>query len=72
MEEKYCKKLRNSGKPYQSTKTKKDIPERRLKPPCKETCKFKCQASITQIQRQQLLKEYWDLGEIERQWSFII
>lgn len=29
-------------------------------------------ASITEIQRQQLLKEYWDLGEIERQWSFII
>ncbi|XP_050516546.1 uncharacterized protein LOC126891416 [Diabrotica virgifera virgifera] len=45
-----AKKLRNSGKSYQSSKSKKEMPERKLKPPCKEICKFKCRYNITETQ----------------------
>lgn len=67
-----AKKLRNQGKIYQSAKTNKQMPERKLKPPCKDTCKYKCQYNITESQRQELLNDYWTLGNIERQWSFIL
>lgn len=67
-----AKKLRNCGKSYRSSKTKKEMPERKLKPPCKETCKFKCQSKITETQRQDLLNDYWKLGNIEKQWPFIL
>ncbi|KAJ8722458.1 hypothetical protein PYW07_003638 [Mythimna separata] len=66
-----AKRLRNSSKSYQSVKTKKNIPERILKSPCKENCAFKCQSNITDEQRQLLLKEFWNLGDIGKQWSFI-
>ncbi|XP_072384253.1 uncharacterized protein [Diabrotica undecimpunctata] len=65
------KKLRNSGKSYQTLKAKKNIPERTLKPSCREKCAFKCRLNITEERRLQLFKEYWDLGNIEKQWSFI-
>ncbi|XP_053608586.1 uncharacterized protein LOC128675685 isoform X1 [Plodia interpunctella] len=48
------------------------MPERILKPPCKETCKFKCRSLINETQRQEILNDYWNLGDIERQWSFIL
>lgn len=67
-----AKKLRNCGKPYRSSKTKKEIPARKLKPPCKETCKFHCHSKITETQRQDLLNDYWNLGDVEKQWSFIL
>lgn len=66
-----AKRLRNSGKAYVSLKTKKNVLERKLKPPCRESCKFKCSLNVTEEHRQQLLSEYWNLGDIEKQWSFI-
>uniref|UniRef100_A0A6P7FY42 Uncharacterized protein LOC114335366 isoform X1 n=1 Tax=Diabrotica virgifera virgifera TaxID=50390 RepID=A0A6P7FY42_DIAVI len=65
------KKSRNSGKAYQSPKSGKIVPERSLKPPCKYTFTFKCQINITESQRQQLLAQYWALGDIEKQWTFL-
>ncbi|XP_050503834.1 uncharacterized protein LOC126882804 [Diabrotica virgifera virgifera] len=59
------KKLRNCGKSYQTLKAKKSIPECTLKPPCRESCAFKCRSNITEERRLQLFKEYWDLGNIE-------
>uniref|UniRef100_A0A6P7FT08 Uncharacterized protein LOC114330730 n=1 Tax=Diabrotica virgifera virgifera TaxID=50390 RepID=A0A6P7FT08_DIAVI len=59
------KKLRNSGKAYQSPKSGKIVPGRSLKPPCKDTCTFKCQVNITESQRHQLLAQYWALGSLK-------
>ncbi|KAL0833092.1 hypothetical protein ABMA28_001202 [Loxostege sticticalis] len=66
-----AKRLRNSGKSYQSTKTKKIVPNRKLKPSCNDKCKFQCGSNFTEEQRQKILNDYWSLGEIEKQWTFI-
>lgn len=66
-----AKRLRNSGKPYQSTKSKKNMPSRELKPSCKDKCKLKCGLKFTEEERMAILCDYWRLGSIEKQWTFI-
>lgn len=66
-----AKRLRNSGLSYISTKTNKPFPKRQLKPPCRENCKFKCSSNFSELEREKILNEYWGLGQIEKQWTFI-
>lgn len=65
------KQLRNAGQSYVSKASQKTVPPRQLREPCKETCIFKCQKKFSEEQRREILKDYWNLGEIEKQWSFI-
>jgi hypothetical protein len=38
-----AKKLRNSGEAYtSSSKSKRQMPKKKLKPPCRDSCKIKC------------------------------
>jgi hypothetical protein len=60
------KQLRNTGKAYKSTKSKKIVPSRAFKPSCKDKCKFQCGSKFTQEQRQTILNDYWRLGAIEK------
>lgn len=70
---KVAKQLRNSGKAYQSlSKSKKQMPERRVKPPCGEKCRLKCKNKIDEMSRQQLFYAYWGLENLERQREFVV
>lgn len=66
-----AKELRNTGKSYTSIRTEKVVPERQMKEPCKDNCSFKCQINFTIEQRKQLNEDYWNLGSIEKQWTFL-
>lgn len=70
---KVAKVLRNSGKAYQSlSKSKKQVPERKVGPPCGEKCRLKCKDKIDEISRQQLFDAFWGLGNLERQREFVV
>lgn len=64
-----AKSLRNSGKTYISTTTKKEVPGRCMKNAC--NCRLKCADNIDEFNRTQLFKSYWSLGEVELQRSYI-
>ncbi|KAG5882972.1 hypothetical protein JTB14_026430 [Gonioctena quinquepunctata] len=65
--------LRNSGKTYKSTsKSKKQIPERKLRPPCGERCRLGCSKKIDATSRKDIFDSYWALGDLQRQRGFII
>ncbi|CAG5028681.1 unnamed protein product [Parnassius apollo] len=70
---KVAKVLRNSGKAYQSmSKSKLQVPERKVGLPCGEKCRLKCKDKINEISRQQLFDAFWGLGNLERQREFIV
>lgn len=70
---KVAKLLRNSGKAYQSmSKTKNQIPERKLRPPCGAKCRINCTSKIDEPSRQQLFDSYWKLADLQRQREFIV
>lgn len=67
-----AKRLRNTGQAYEcNSKTRKEIPARRLKPPCAEKCTLKCYTKISEEERQNLFSSYWNLGNVEKQRHFI-
>lgn len=66
------KKLRNSGEAYtSSSKSKKEMPKKELKPPCKDNCRIKCKTKISENERLELFKTYWSLGDLTRQRDFL-
>ena len=66
------KKLRNEGKRYvMHTKEKKGREERKVKPPCGESCRLKCSTKFTEEQRMSIFAAYWELGDIDKQRQFI-
>ncbi|CAH2102382.1 unnamed protein product [Euphydryas editha] len=70
---KVAKQLRNSGKAYLSqSKSKKQVPERKVGPPCGEKCRLKCKDKIDEVSRQQIFDAYWGLGNLERQREFVV
>ncbi|CAG5025172.1 unnamed protein product [Parnassius apollo] len=70
---KIAKVLRNSGKAYQSmSKSKLQVPERKVSLPCGEKCRLKCKDKINEISRQQLFDAFWGIGNLERQREFIV
>lgn len=69
-----AKTLRNLGKAYltNSRTNRRVIPERQLKSPCSSKCKLKCFEKITEGQRKTIFKEYWAIGDLQRQREFIL
>ena len=66
------KRLRNEGKAYEMTSTKrKEREERKMKPPCNEKCRFKCNNKFNEEERNDIFTSYWDLGDITKQREFI-
>ncbi|XP_063635225.1 uncharacterized protein LOC134805981 [Cydia splendana] len=64
-----AKRLRNSGKSYVSSITKKEVPARSIKGVCE--CKLKCSENINDTHRQTLFDRYWSIGNVDLQRSYI-
>ncbi len=58
------------GLAYESA-AKKQKEARKIKPPCKETCRMKCTSNISHDQRQHIFESYWNLGDIDLQREYI-
>ncbi|CAG5046093.1 unnamed protein product [Parnassius apollo] len=54
------------------SKSKLQVPERKVGLPCGEKCRLKCKDKINEISRQQLFDAFWGLGNLERQREFIV
>lgn len=67
-----AKELRNCGKEYQSLHNGQLIPARKMLLPCKTTCKLKCSVKFTEEDREILFNNFWNLGNLEKQRSFIL
>lgn len=61
---------RSKGEEY-VTKSGKKVPAKRMKSPCKESCRFKCRKKITKEERQKNFDKYWELANFIRQRKFI-
>lgn len=69
---KQAKINRNTGLSYTSaSKSKKKYVERKLRPPCGNQCKQKCNSKIDETQRQNIFEKYWSLGDLSKQRSYI-
>ncbi|CAG5052442.1 unnamed protein product [Parnassius apollo] len=66
-----CKILRNAGSAYVTLKTKVKKDARKIKPPCSERCRLKCKEEFSEIDREAVFKEFWELKNINRQRHFI-
>ena len=62
--------LKNSGQEYIS-RTGKIIPAKVIKPPCSNKCKYKCSERISEEQRCDIFKMYWDFSSLQRQRDFL-
>jgi len=70
---KVAKVLRNSGKAYHSlSKSKKQVPERKMRPPCGNNCRLSCKNNFDEPTRLQLFNAYWELADLQRQREFIV
>ena len=68
-----AKMLRNAGKTYvSSAKSKKTIPAKKLKSPCKKNCAFKCRNRISEGQRIQIFTDYYNLSDINIKRDFLL
>ncbi|XP_022831027.1 uncharacterized protein LOC111359658 [Spodoptera litura] len=63
------KRLRNLGKKY-ITKKGKEVDEKSMGAPCE--CHYKCYDRISEEQRLECFKQFWQLGDRVQQWHFII
>ncbi|XP_050556414.1 uncharacterized protein LOC118281186 isoform X1 [Spodoptera frugiperda] len=63
------KRLKNLGKKY-IMKSGKIVGEKKMGPPC--GCRNKCYEHITEEQRLECFKRFWDLGDRVLQWNFIL
>ncbi|PZC77011.1 hypothetical protein B5X24_HaOG203963 [Helicoverpa armigera] len=63
------KYLRNRGEAYESKN--KIVEAKRLKPPCNDQCRLKCLEKIPEPERLKIFKEYWGLGDLHMQWTYI-
>lgn len=67
------KVLRNSGKAYHcSSKSKKEVPERKMRSPCGDNCQLSCKNNFDEPTRLQLFNAYWKLADLQRQREFIV
>ncbi|CAB3231933.1 unnamed protein product [Arctia plantaginis] len=65
------KRLKNTGKSYKSTATKKVEPERKMQKPCNEKCRLRCSTTFTEMDRKMLFDEYWQIGDVEKHWNYL-
>ncbi|XP_074033291.1 uncharacterized protein [Leptinotarsa decemlineata] len=67
-----AKSARNSGVEYvSSSKSKKVIRAREMKPPCKESCRLNCRTKITEESHKNIFANYWALGDSQRQRDYL-
>lgn len=62
---------RNSGQSY-TTSSGKEIPARKVKSSCTETCRLKCSSKISDSERQEIHLSYWALSDIVKQREFLV
>lgn len=66
------KLARNSGIEYvSSTKSKKVIRVRKIKPPCKDSCRLNCKTRITEGNHKNFFDKYWSFGDSQRQRDYL-
>ncbi|CAG4998619.1 unnamed protein product [Parnassius apollo] len=65
-----CKILRNEGSAYVTLKTKVKKDARKIKPPCSERCRLKCKEKFSEVDREAVFKEFWELKDINRKRDF--
>mgnify|MGYP007063906257 CR=1 FL=1 len=65
------KVLRNTGQAYFTSKGGKHVPPKKLQQPCSDKCKLKCSTKFTQLEREEIFKNYWSQGNIDLQRNFI-
>ncbi|XP_013105112.2 uncharacterized protein LOC106085419 [Stomoxys calcitrans] len=66
------KTARNSGKSYVShTPEKKVRSERKVKPPCLDSCKLKCTTKLNENERNTIFSNFWKLANLEKQRQYI-
>lgn len=67
-----AKIARNSGNQYvSSSRSKKIVSAREMKPPCRNTCKLKCNTRIATESREHIFKTYWAFGNSQRQRDYL-
>lgn len=64
------KKLKNSGKEYQSVRSKKVCQAKQVGAPC--TCAKKCFEKFSQDDREEVFNQFWNIGNHEIQWQHIL
>lgn len=64
------KELKNSGEAYDGSRSKKMYAKKVLKASC--NCSKKCGEKITHEQREYIMQKYYELGDHERQWQYIV
>ncbi|KAH9642227.1 hypothetical protein HF086_005557 [Spodoptera exigua] len=65
------KSLKNQGKSFTNHRGK-HIQEKQLKEPCNEKCRLKCSTKFSEKQREIIFKKFWNLGDRQKQWHFVI
>lgn len=65
-----AKRQRNSGLSYKSA-TGKIVEARKIGPPCSDKCRLSCSNKVAQDDRVQLFKDFWKLGELQRQRDYL-
>jgi len=66
------KKLKNEGKEYTSSKSNKVVAEKKMGTVCSDKCRLKCSKILTDIQRANIFRRYWSLGNLNSQREFIL
>lgn len=61
------KKLKNEGKEYSSSKSNKVVAEKKMGTVCSDKCRPKCSKILTDIQRANIFRRYWSLGNLNNQ-----
>nr|CAD7575545.1 unnamed protein product [Timema californicum] len=65
------KKRHNSGVSYINSRGK-SISEKELQPPCGSKCKQQCSVCVSEEQRKETLRAYWNMGDVTLQRAFIV
>lgn len=61
----------NHGLEHLSVDGKRCIPARKLGESCGPGCRFKCSSKLTEEDRENILSQFWAIGDHARQWDFI-
>lgn len=62
--------MKNSGKSYEGVRSKKTFDAKTIGPPCK--CNKKCAEKFTTEQRESIFQTFYQLGNHEHQWQYIV
>lgn len=66
-----AKANRNMGESYISNGVLRPA-KKTLREPCGDNCRLKCNTKITEAERESILNEFWELGDLTRKREYII